>query len=73
MAPTCPASELASHPGVTASYLAGYVGMGMAVRGNVRVANAALSSFKRALETAFQAGAAPDPASRIFAVSAAVA
>jgi len=43
--------------GVTASYLAGYVGMGVAVRGNVRVANAALSSFKRALETAFQAGA----------------
>jgi K(+)-stimulated pyrophosphate-energized sodium pump len=43
--------------GVAASYLAGYVGMGMAVRGNVRVAHAALSSFKRALETAFQAGA----------------
>ncbi|HEX2950766.1 MAG TPA: sodium/proton-translocating pyrophosphatase [Armatimonadota bacterium] len=43
--------------GVTASYLAGYVGMGVAVRGNLRVANAALSSFKRALETAFQAGA----------------
>ncbi len=43
--------------GVTASYLAGYVGMGVAVRGNVRVANAALSSFKRALEIAFQAGA----------------
>ena len=43
--------------GVTASYLAGYVGMGVAVRGNVRVANAALSSFKVALETAFQAGA----------------
>jgi K(+)-stimulated pyrophosphate-energized sodium pump len=43
--------------GVTASYLAGYVGMGVAVRGNVRVAHAALSSFKKALETAFQAGA----------------
>jgi K(+)-stimulated pyrophosphate-energized sodium pump len=43
--------------GVTASYLAGYVGMGVAVRANCRVANAALSSFKRALETAFQAGA----------------
>ena len=43
--------------GVAASYLAGYVGMGVAVRGNVRVANAALSSFKRALEIAFQAGA----------------
>ncbi len=43
--------------GVTASYLAGYVGMGVAVRANCRVANAALSSFKKALETAFQAGA----------------
>ncbi|MFH1011053.1 MAG: sodium-translocating pyrophosphatase, partial [bacterium] len=43
--------------GVTASYMAGYVGMGVAVRGNVRVAHAALSSFKRALEIAFQAGA----------------
>ncbi|MDR3708804.1 MAG: sodium/proton-translocating pyrophosphatase [Capsulimonadaceae bacterium] len=43
--------------GVTASYLAGFVGMSVAVRGNCRVANAALSSFKRALETAFQAGA----------------
>lgn len=43
--------------GVTASYLAGYVGMGVAVRGNVRVANAALRSFKQALEIAFQAGA----------------
>ena len=43
--------------GVSASYLAGYVGMGVAVRANVRVAAAALSSFKLALETAFQAGA----------------
>jgi len=43
--------------GVTASYLAGYVGMGVAVRGNVRVAHAALGSFKNALEIAFQAGA----------------
>jgi len=42
--------------GVFASYGAGFVGMGLAVRGNVRVANAALSSFKRALEIAFQAG-----------------
>jgi K(+)-stimulated pyrophosphate-energized sodium pump len=42
--------------GVSASYGAGYVGMGVAVRGNVRVANAALSSFKRALEIAFRAG-----------------
>ena len=42
--------------GVAASYGAGYVGMGLAVKGNVRTANAALSSFKRALEIAFQAG-----------------
>jgi K(+)-stimulated pyrophosphate-energized sodium pump len=42
--------------GVLASYGAGYVGMGLAVRANVRVANAALGSFKRALELAFQAG-----------------
>jgi K(+)-stimulated pyrophosphate-energized sodium pump len=42
--------------GVAASYGAGYVGMGLAVKGNVRTANAALSSFKKALETAFQAG-----------------
>jgi len=42
--------------GVFASYGAGYVGMGLAVRANVRVANAALSSFKRALEIAFSAG-----------------
>jgi K(+)-stimulated pyrophosphate-energized sodium pump len=42
--------------GVFASYGAGYVGMGLAVRANVRVANAALESFKRALELAFQAG-----------------
>jgi len=42
--------------GVLASYGAGYVGMSLAVRANVRVANAALGSFKRALELAFQAG-----------------
>jgi K(+)-stimulated pyrophosphate-energized sodium pump len=42
--------------GVMASYGAGYVGMSLAIRANVRVANAALSSFKRALEIAFQAG-----------------
>ena len=42
--------------GVFASYGAGYVGMGLAVRGNTRVAHAALSSFKSALEIAFQAG-----------------
>ena len=43
--------------GVFASYLAGFVGMYVAVRANARTANAALSSFKRALGTAFQAGA----------------
>jgi K(+)-stimulated pyrophosphate-energized sodium pump len=43
--------------GVVASYMAGYVGMGVAVRGNVRVAAAALRSFKKSLEIAFQAGA----------------
>ncbi|HVK02999.1 MAG TPA: sodium-translocating pyrophosphatase, partial [Armatimonadaceae bacterium] len=43
--------------GVAASYTAGYAGMGMAVRGNVRTANAALSSFKQALEVAFRSGA----------------
>jgi K(+)-stimulated pyrophosphate-energized sodium pump len=48
--------SLAFLMGVFASYGAGYVGMGLAVRGNTRVAHAALSSFKRALEIAFQAG-----------------
>ncbi len=43
--------------GVAASYLAGFVGMYMAVRANVRVANAALSSFKHALYVAFRSGA----------------
>ncbi|MHB9037130.1 MAG: sodium-translocating pyrophosphatase [Armatimonadota bacterium] len=42
--------------GVLASYLAGFIGMMMAVRANVRVANAALSSFKHALYVAFRAG-----------------
>jgi K(+)-stimulated pyrophosphate-energized sodium pump len=42
--------------GAVASYGAGYVGMNVAVRANCRVANAALSSFKKALELAFQAG-----------------
>ncbi|MCX8052238.1 MAG: sodium-translocating pyrophosphatase [Armatimonadetes bacterium] len=42
--------------GVAASYLAGLVGMMMAVRANVRVANAALSSFRKALYVAFRAG-----------------
>jgi K(+)-stimulated pyrophosphate-energized sodium pump len=42
--------------GVMASYGAGYVGMWLAVRGNVRTAAAALKSFKDALELAFRAG-----------------
>jgi len=48
--------SLAFLMGVAASYGAGYVGMGLAVRANTRVANAALTSFKKALEIAFQAG-----------------
>lgn len=43
--------------GVIFSYLAGVVGMDMAVKANVRTANQAIKSFKGALETAFQAGA----------------
>jgi K(+)-stimulated pyrophosphate-energized sodium pump len=43
--------------GVVASYVAGYTGMKLAVRANARVAHQALTSFKGALETAFQAGA----------------
>ena len=43
--------------GVAASYAAGYIGMGMAVSGNQRTANQARTSFKGALETAFQSGA----------------
>jgi len=42
--------------GVWASYGAGFVGMWLAVKGNVRTANAALRSLKEALEIAFQAG-----------------
>src|ERR1700751_3345989 len=42
--------------GVSASYLAGFVGMWLAVKGNVRSANAALTSFKDAMELAFKAG-----------------
>jgi K(+)-stimulated pyrophosphate-energized sodium pump len=42
--------------GSIASAGAGYVGMSLAVRANVRVANAALNSQKKALEIAFQAG-----------------
>ncbi len=47
---------LAFFMGVAASYGAGYVGMGLAVKGNVRTAAAALTSFKRSLEIAFRAG-----------------
>ena len=43
--------------GVTLSYAAGYIGMGMAVRGNQRTANQALTTYKGALETAFKSGA----------------
>jgi K(+)-stimulated pyrophosphate-energized sodium pump len=43
--------------GVLASYVAGYVGMDMAVASNMRVAAAAQTSYKRALETGFRAGA----------------
>lgn len=43
--------------GVAASYTAGYVGMGMAVKGNQRTANQARTTLKGAIETAFQAGA----------------
>ena len=42
--------------GCLASFGAGYVGMTLAVRGNVRTAFAATRSFKDALETAFHAG-----------------
>jgi K(+)-stimulated pyrophosphate-energized sodium pump len=42
--------------GVSASYGAGFVGMWLAVKGNVRCANAALTSFKNAMELAFKAG-----------------
>ena len=43
--------------GVSMSYLSGYIGMGMAVNGNQRTANSALTSYKSALETAFRSGA----------------
>lgn len=42
--------------GVLASYGAGYVGMWLAVKANMRAANAALKGFKPALELAFRAG-----------------
>ncbi|HEY0867035.1 MAG TPA: sodium/proton-translocating pyrophosphatase, partial [Fimbriimonas sp.] len=43
--------------GVAASYIAGYTGMMTAVSGNMRTANAALTSYKRSLEVAFRSGA----------------
>ena len=43
--------------GVTLSYSAGYIGMGMAVNGNQRTAHQALTTYKGALETAFKSGA----------------
>jgi len=43
--------------GVILSYAAGYIGMGMAVAGNQRTANQALTSYKGALEAAFRSGA----------------
>ncbi len=43
--------------GVAASYIAGYAGMLTAVDGNMRTANAALTSYKKALEIAFRSGA----------------
>src|ERR1700733_1732440 len=49
--------------GVGASYLAGFIGMWLAVKGNVRSANAALTSFKDAMELAFKAGGASAVAS----------
>lgn len=42
--------------GVAASYIAGYAGMMMAVEANMRTANAALTSYARALEIGFRAG-----------------
>lgn len=43
--------------GVGASYVAGYVGMDMAVKANMRTAAAALQSYKKSLEVAFRSGA----------------
>src|SRR5882762_3111008 len=47
---------LAFLAGVMASYGAGYDGMWLAVKGNVRTAAAAMVSFPRAMEVAFNAG-----------------
>src|SRR2546423_8412768 len=43
--------------GVAVSYIAGYTGMLMAVEGNMRTANAALTSYSRTLQIAFRSGA----------------
>src|SRR3989339_533626 len=43
--------------GVICSYGAGFVGMKLAVKGNVRTANAALTSFSKCLRVSFDAGA----------------
>lgn len=43
--------------GVSASYIAGYTGMLMAVEGNMRTANAALTSYSKTLRVAFRSGA----------------
>ncbi len=51
-----PGIALAFLMGCLASYGAGFVGMNLAVRGNVRTAHAATRNFKEALETAFEAG-----------------
>ncbi|MBS1702163.1 MAG: sodium/proton-translocating pyrophosphatase [Armatimonadetes bacterium] len=42
--------------GVVSSYMSGFAGMIMAVKGNARVAAAALTSNKKALEIAFKSG-----------------
>jgi K(+)-stimulated pyrophosphate-energized sodium pump len=47
---------LAFLAGVAASYGAGYVGMWLAVKGNVRTAAAAMESFPKAMEVSFNAG-----------------
>ncbi len=47
---------LAFLAGSSLSAATGYIGMNVAVRGNVRTAHAARTTFKGALETAFQAG-----------------
>jgi K(+)-stimulated pyrophosphate-energized sodium pump len=48
---------LAFVAGVVGSYVAGSVGMMIAVNGNMRTANAALTSYRKSLEIAFKSGA----------------